>query len=205
MKTKAPSKAKVEVVTLRAFVALDLDERGLRRVSRLSDRLRMASGAPSAAWVPSSQMHVTLKFAGELPEKAVAPLCKALGTLIEGKRAPNACALRVDAFPSVEKASVVVAELVDAKGELAKLAEKVDKLTSKHGIALEKRKYRPHVTLARVRLEYDSRRWLRVAMMDVAGECGFSGVTLYKSILGAEGATYEPLGRWAYSTSTQTS
>src|ERR1700677_4626467 len=113
--------AKAKAGAIRAFVALDLDPTGLRRVVRLSDRLRMSSGAPSAAWVPANKMHVTLKFAAELPESALEPLGKALAPLAEGKAAPPPCGLRLDAFPSAAKASIVVAELVDAKGALAKL------------------------------------------------------------------------------------
>jgi len=197
--------AKDKPAAIRAFVALDLDATGLRRMVRLSDRLRMSSGAPSATWVPAGKMHVTLKFAAELPESAIPALSKGLATLAEGKSAPAPCAVRLEAFPSAVKASIVVAELVDPKGALAKLAAKVDKLTSKHGVPLETRAYRPHVTLARVKLEYDARRWLRPELAEVTGECGMGAMTLYRSVLGDEGATYQVLGRWAYSTSTQTS
>ena len=190
--------AKAKVGTLRAFVALDLDPTGLRRVVRLSDRLRMSSGAPSAAWVPGNKMHVTLKFAAALPVEAVEPLCKALAALAEGKAAPPPCGLRLDAFPSAARASVVVAELVDDKKALAKLAAKVDKLVAKYGVAAETRDFRPHVTLARVKLEYDARRWMRPELTEVAGECRMGALTLYKSILKEEGASYEVLGRWAF-------
>lgn len=190
--------AKGKPASIRAFVALDLDPQGLRRMVRLSDRLRMSSGAPSAAWVPASKMHVTLKFAAELPESAVEPLGKAIAALAEGKPAPPACALKLDAFPSTAKASVVVAELVDAKGALAKLAAKVDKLFAKYGVPTETRDYRPHVTLARVKLEYDARRWLRPELTEVAGECRAGAITLYRSVLGAEGASYEVLARAAF-------
>lgn len=190
--------AKSKGGTVRAFVALDLDPTGLRRVVRLSDRLRMSSGAPSAAWVPASKMHVTLKFAAELPETAVEPLGKALAALAEGKAAPPPCGLHLDAFPSAAKASIVVAELVDAKGALAKLAAKVDKLVAKYGVAPETRPFRPHVTLARVKLEYDARRWMRPELTEVAGECRMGALTLYRSILKEEGAVYEVLGRWGF-------
>jgi 2'-5' RNA ligase len=190
--------AKAKGGTLRAFVALDLDPTGLRRVVRLSDRLRMSSGAPSAAWVPGNKMHVTLKFVAALPVEAVEPLGKALAALAEGKAAPPPCGLRLDAFPSAARASVVVAELVDDKKALAKLAAKVDKLVAKYGVAAETRDFRPHVTLARVKLEYDARRWMRPELTEVAGECRMAALTLYKSILKEEGASYEVLGRWAF-------
>ena len=201
-KTK-PVKAKSE--SLRAFVALDLDTLSLRRMARLADRLRMSSGAPSASWTPPIKMHVTLKFAAALPLSAVAPLGKALAAMVEGKAAPRACLLRLEGFPSKEKAQVVVVELADESGDIGKLAARIETLTSKYAVPVEDRAYRPHVTLAHLRLAYDGRRWLRDELAEVAGDCRAGGLTLYRSIPGEEGSTYEPLARFAYSTSTQTS
>src|SRR5580658_7649929 len=107
--------------TLRAFVALDLDAPSSRRIGRVSDRLRMGSGAPSATWTPAPKMHVTLKFLGDLAVEDVAPLEQALRPIAEGKPAPAPCSFRLDAFPSVQDARVIVAELLDEAEELVKL------------------------------------------------------------------------------------
>jgi len=194
----AKDKPAIKPATIRAFAALDLDGTGQRRMVRLSDRLRMSSGAPSANWVPAGKLHVTLKFAAELPASVVAALSKSLAPLAEGKPAPPACALRLDAFPSLAKASVVVATLLDEKGGLAKLAGKVDKLFAKYGVAPDTREYKPHVTLARVKLEYDARRWMRPEYAEVAGDVRAGALTLYQSTLGPEGSTYEVLARVAF-------
>jgi RNA 2',3'-cyclic 3'-phosphodiesterase len=186
--------------TLRAFVALDLEPMSLRRVVRVADRLRMGSGAPSAIWVLPAQMHVTLKFMGALPADAVGPLGKALRTLAEGKRAPKPCALRLAAFPTIEDAEIVVVELDDASGGVTKLAEKIGKLTSKLGTTGDARDFRPHVTLARLKRPYDSRKWLRRELVEGAGECRASRITLYRSDPGAEGSTYVPLERFDFAT-----
>lgn len=199
MAAKKPVKAaKAEQPeTVRAFVALDLDSMSLRRVVRVADRLRMGSGAPSATWTPAIKMHVTLKFMGELKADAVAPLGTALRALVESTAAPPPSALRLEAFPSPKDARTVVVELVDTSGALAKLAEKVDKLTAKHGVAREEREYRPHVTLARLKLDYDARRWLRADLTEGA-ECRAARVTLYRSELKDEGSVYIPLASFDF-------
>jgi 2'-5' RNA ligase len=196
-KAAKPARA-TEPEVIRAFVALDLEPMSLRRVVRLSDRLRMASGAPSAVWVPGPKMHVTVKFVAELPTAVVPALSRDLAALVAATAAPAPCSLRLDAFPSAKDAHTVVVELLDDRGELAKLAAKVEKLTSKHDVPVEKRAYRPHVTLARLKLAYDSRKWLRPEIAEIAGECRAAAMTLYRSVLGAEGATYEVLGRFAW-------
>jgi 2'-5' RNA ligase len=187
-----------KTATLRAFVALDLDPMSLRRVVRVADRLRMGSGAPSATWVPGPKMHVTLRFMAALPEAAVAGLAKSLGALCEGKPAPKPCALRLAAFPTIEDAEIVVVELDDVSGGVIKLAEKVDRLATKLAGAGDSRPFRPHVTLARLKRAYDSRRWLRAELVDGAGECRAQRVTLYRSDLAEEGATYTPLARFEF-------
>jgi 2'-5' RNA ligase len=190
-----------DVESIRAFVALDLDSMSVRRAARVADRLRMGSGAPSAAWTTRDKLHLTLKFMGSLRAQAVAPLGKALGALVEAKRAPSPGACSLQAFPSAEMASFVVIEFEDPGGTLAKLAEKIDKIAYKHGVAREARAFRPHVTLARLKRPYDSRRWLRPELAEMAGEFVVSRLTLYRSDLGAEkdgGSAYVPLARFAY-------
>ena len=186
---------------IRAFVGLDLDTKSVRRVVRLADRLRMASGAPSATWAPQDNVHLTLKFMASFPAAAVAPLGKALGALVLPGKAPQPGTCRLHAFPSVEQANVIVIALADPRGDVARLAAKIEKLASRHGVARETRPYVPHVTLARLKRPYDSRRWLRSEFADAAGEFTVSHLTLYRSELGAGkegGSLYVPLARFGY-------
>jgi 2'-5' RNA ligase len=194
--------ARAATDTIRAFVALDLDAMSLRRVARIADRLRMGSGAPSANWTPAANMHATLKFLGAFPLDAVAPFGQALGEIVAATPAPGPYALRLAAFPRAADARIVVVELGELRdiGVLGKLADKIDKLAAKHGVAREERAFRPHVTLARLKLEYDARRWLRAELADGA-ECRAARVTLYRSELGkapGEASTYVPLASFEF-------
>jgi 2'-5' RNA ligase len=183
---------------LRAFIALDLDAKSLRRVARIADRLRMGSGAPSATWTPASNLHLTVKFLGEIARASVEPLAAAVGRLVDGQAAPTAGSVRLDAFPSVEAAEVIVALLDDPDGDLAGLASRVDGLASKHGVAADKRAYRPHVTLARLKMPYDVRRWLRPELAPGTDACNVASLSLFESKLGDQGATYTRLATFAY-------
>ncbi|HEY1696460.1 MAG TPA: RNA 2',3'-cyclic phosphodiesterase [Polyangiaceae bacterium] len=183
---------------IRAFAALDLDPMSLRRVMRVSDRLRLASGAPAAAWTPAGNLHVTLRFMAALDLAKVAPLGKALAKLAEGKPAPLPFAMRLAAFPSPLHARIVVAELVDAAGALAKLAASVEKLAVARGVPPGDRPYRPHVTLARLRLDYDARRWLTPDFAAAAGDCRVAALTLYRSEPGPDASVYVPLARFPF-------
>jgi 2'-5' RNA ligase len=189
---------------IRAFVALDLDAMSVRRLARVSDRLRMASGAPSATWTPRGKMHLTLKFMAGLPVPAAAPLGEKLGALVAAARSPHPGACSLQAFPSFEHANVVVLEFEDPRGEMARLARKIDGIARKLGVAGESRSFRPHVTLARLKRPYDSRRWLKPEIAAGAGDFTPSRLTLYRSDLGADmdgGSLYVPLARFDYQAS----
>jgi 2'-5' RNA ligase len=190
-----------EKESIRAFVALDFDATSVRRVLRVADRLRMASGAPSATWTPQDKMHLTLKFMGSLPADAVAPLGKSLGALVEGKPAPRPGTCVLEAFPRSEHANVVVLELSDPDGAVGKLAARVEKLALRHGVPAEGRAFRPHLTLARLKRPYDARRWLRPDLAEAAGEVTATRLVLYRSELGRgkDGTSlYVPLATFAY-------
>jgi 2'-5' RNA ligase len=183
---------------IRAFLALDLDATSLRRVARVADRLRMASGAPSATWVPPARMHVTLKFVEELPTGSISPLVAALRETLEGRRAPRASPVRLDAFPKMDRAHVIVVELLDPNGDVSELATRVDEAAVECGLAREERRFRPHVTLARLKRPYDVRRWLRPELAEMSGECAVASLTLFQSELSSAGPTHTPLSRFAF-------
>jgi 2'-5' RNA ligase len=183
--------------TLRAFVALDLDAMSMRRVARVSDRLRMGSGAPSATWTASANLHLTLKFLGDISRQTVAPLARALEALIEGS-APAPAPFRLDALPSVEGARVVVAVLDDREGRIGSLAAAVEEEAGRFGVEPSERAFLPHVTLARLKVSYDVRRWLRPNLAPGTDTCSFVSLTLFESKLSDAGPTYVPLARFEY-------
>ena len=183
--------------TIRAFVALDLDAASVRRIGRLSDRLRMGSGAPSASWTPVANFHVTLKFLGDVHTDAAVSLGTVLAPLAAATRAPAPSAVRLDAFPSAQEARVVVVELLDETKDVANLAAKVEELASKLDVPKEDRPYRPHVTLAHTKRPYDARRWLRPELAEGTEACQTTHLTLYRSRSQAGGTVYVPIARFA--------
>jgi 2'-5' RNA ligase len=178
---------------LRAFVALEPDSPSLRRLARVSEHLRLASGAPSASWVPPARMHVTLLFVAALASESVDPLAQALRSLAAGRSAPDLGGLKLEAFPSLASAEVAIAEVADPQKDVAKLAAAVNAHAGSLGIPVDARPFRPHVTLARLKRAYDARRWLRPGVADVVGECRAGRLTLFQSVLTERGAEYTSL------------
>jgi 2'-5' RNA ligase len=157
----------------------------------------MGSGAPSASWTPPAKMHLTLKFLGDISRQTVAPLARALEDLTKGK-APGPAPFRLGALPSVEEARVVVAVLDDREGVIGSLAAGVEQACTKFGVAPSERDFLPHVTIARLKVSYDVRRWLRPDLAPGTDACSFVSLTLFESKLSDAGPTYLPLARFEY-------
>ena len=124
----------------RLFVALPVPE-------DVADELvALQSGVPDARWVPAENFHVTLCFAGEVQGAIMRDLEEELGD-ISGPRFPVAVS-GVEQFSSGKQPKALVA-LVQKNDRLDWLQQKVSTVARNCGIEIDRRKFRPHVTLAR--------------------------------------------------------
>ncbi|PHK96134.1 RNA 2',3'-cyclic phosphodiesterase [Pseudoroseomonas rhizosphaerae] len=124
----------------RLFVALPLPE-PLRE--QLSD---LAGGIPGARWVPPENYHLTLRFIGETEGWRADELDEALA----GIRA-KPFALQLAGLDIFEKAGRIHSLHVKAERSepLAHLQSKVETALQRAGLPPERRRFTPHVTLAR--------------------------------------------------------
>lgn len=178
---------------IRAFVAIAPPEEVASALIAAQARL------PSGRAVERENLHLTLAFLGEQPEPVVEDVHYALGAL----RAP-AFALRIAGLGlSDEGRSAVLWAEVEPEPGLARLREKVVQAARDCGIALERRRYRPHVTLARFNGGLQGEEGLRVRAF-VAASGGFRAgpfvateFALMRSWLGRAGPVYETLAAYA--------
>jgi RNA 2',3'-cyclic 3'-phosphodiesterase len=124
----------------RLFIALPVPE-------EIADELqKLQSGVPDARWVPAENFHVTLCFAGEVHGGTVRDLEEELSD-IEGPPFTVGIA-GVEQFSSGKQPRALVA-LVQRSDRLDWLQLKVSTVARNCGIDVERRTFRPHVTLAR--------------------------------------------------------
>jgi 2'-5' RNA ligase len=184
---------KGETKTTRAFVALDLDEASIHVVERAAAKLRKS--APSNAslrWTPSPQIHVTVKFLGNVTDATLDNIGDAVRALGDKLGALHVRVARIGGLPSLARATVLVAALEDRTGGLASLARRFEEHAVGIGVPREDRTYRPHVTLARVRAPSDLRTWVEGVALPPA-DLKLVGLALYRSDPGPSGANYTPL------------
>ena len=127
---------------IRLFVALSLPEDLRARLAALG------GGIEGARWVPAENLHVTLRFIGEVQESVGEDLVAALDGVRSG---PVRVSLSgAGHFGTRDKAHSLWIG-VERTPELVALHEKTDRALVRAGLPPEPRKYAPHVTLARLR------------------------------------------------------
>jgi 2'-5' RNA ligase len=140
---------------MRLFVALELPEGERRRLAELHERERFRwRGLESASlnWTREENLHITLKFLGEVSDQEVRPVTDALGRV----RFPHPIALRIESLgflPLRGPIRVFTARIGGDFDGLAALHAAIELAMEPLGFPREQRPYSPHVTLARPRRE----------------------------------------------------
>jgi 2'-5' RNA ligase len=166
---------------VRLFVAIRLSE-AIRR--------RIAAATPSHVrgirWVAPENLHLTLKFLGEVEEARAASVAEALRSI---HAAPFDLSMRgFGSFPGVV--------WVGCEGPAAALAEAVERVCAGLDFPRESRPFNPHVTIGRVK----ERRALRSLKLDPSADFGTQRVesfALMRSDLTPRGPIYTALAEFA--------
>ena len=124
----------------RLFVALPVPE------EIADDLAALQSGVPDARWVLPENFHVTLCFAGEVQGAIMRDLEEELSDIAGPRFAVTLAG--VEQFSSGKQPRALVAT-VERSDRLQWLHQKVSTVARNCGIEIERRKFRPHVTLAR--------------------------------------------------------
>lgn len=167
----------------RLFVAIALPE-------WVKDDLeRLQAGVPGARWVDREQMHLTLRFIGDVDGGVFRDIVALLGTVDAPPFDLNLEGL--DTFGSRRKTSTLWAG-VSKSQPLALLKGRVDAAVAKAGIGGDDRKFAPHVTLARFRAGAPANLGLYIAANNLFRTERFTvdSFVLFSSITRAEGPIY---------------
>jgi 2'-5' RNA ligase len=132
---------------IRAFIAIELSaaiQDQLRKVI-----LQLSPATKAVRWVPPENIHLTLKFLGDVDASKILPLQTALKQEAARRRPFEIQVGSLGAFPSPRRPRVIWIG-VQAPGELAALARGIETVTVPLGFPTEERAFSPHLTLGRV-------------------------------------------------------
>ena len=153
--------------------------------------LRRQQGLPRAKWSPRDNLHVTLRFFGEVDEATADELDLQLSRIQTG---PFDLALDgVGAFGEGEKTRSIHARVAQPNAELERLAAKCETSARRVGLKTEARVFRPHLTLAYLRGSPTDRltAWLAGHNLLKSPPWRADHFCLYSSWSGPDGSQYQ--------------
>ena len=182
--------------SLRTFVAVDLPGEVKLLASQLIDRLRPT--AANVKWVTPDQMHWTLKFLGEIDLVDVNGICASVAEAVAPLEPFDIEVWGAGAFPDLVNPRTIWLGARSGTEEFVALHAAVERGLAGLGFRAEQRRFRPHITLGRVRRSHSGMDELGELIQENAefdgGPSPVFEVTIFSSELGPKGPRYEPLG-----------
>jgi len=182
---------------IRAFIAIEFPTTLQKRLATFSQTLRSA-GLHDVKWVTAENIHLTLKFLGEIPSETLQSIAGRLPALVAGFSPFTIQVRGLGFFPGPKRPRVIWVG-VQAPASLFQLQTEIETLAQQFGIRREERPFSPHITLGRVRPELDLQEQKILANLverppeDDFGQLEVEQVCLFRSDLRPEGAHYTVL------------
>lgn len=180
--------------TIRSFIALPITSAIQKSAAGLVHRL--SGERDGIKWVPGENLHLTLKFLGDVDNRDVPQVCEVLRRCCSGIQPFNLQFRGAGAFPDPARPRVVYAGIIQGGDSLIELVGRLEPALADLGFKPEPRDYVPHLTLGRTR--GGSRRGAPEVGDRIRGESGYDlgsmlaeKVCLYASFLDKAGPTYQ--------------
>jgi 2'-5' RNA ligase len=184
-------------VTWRVFVAIELPAPVRRKLIEHIDRLRILLPDERASWVPEENLHLTLKFLGDVPIPKIELVAQATQSAAELVEPFELIVGGGGAFPTTGQPRVLWIGIEDSSGRLGLLHQTLEAACEKAGFAREQRPFHPHLTIARLRKPQGSRH-----LATMHKEIGFdretvlaSDLALIRSELSSAGSRHTVISR----------
>ncbi|HKO63084.1 MAG TPA: RNA 2',3'-cyclic phosphodiesterase [Pyrinomonadaceae bacterium] len=141
----------------RVFCAIEIPEEVQEKLGAHISELRRALPEMQASWIRPENIHLTLKFLGEIPQTRVQPLSEATRRAASSSNPFTIRLEQTGSFPPHGPARVLWIGIGDHEGRLAHLHSRLEGECEKEGFEKEARRFHPHLTVARLRKPHGAR------------------------------------------------
>ena len=180
--------------TIRSFIAIELNEAIRSALANTQCRLKKLDCY--IKWVNPENMHITLKFLGNIEIKTL----NAIKEIIK-KTTSNTCTIpfeltQIGIFPNTESPRIIWSGINEPAGMLKVQSDSLNEKLAELGIPKEKKEFNPHITIGRVKSNKNIRKFIKILkepLITPGIKQSASHITLFKSTLTPMGARYEVL------------
>ena len=187
-------------MALRCFVAIELDTMIHENLSALRKQLQseLWGNDKGIKWVKPDNIHLTLKFLGDVDDNRIIDLCQACDAAAAEHSPFDFEVCTAGTFPPAGAARVIWAGINSGLQNLSSLFNSVEEHCEQAGFDKEGRKFSPHITLARIKLaetgKYVSNMVNSLETLPFGCQ-GVEAITIFSSTLEPDGPTYDIIHR----------
>lgn len=181
---------------MRTFIAIDLSKENKSKLAKIQDQLIKSNA--DVKWVEIDNIHLTLKFLGEVTDEYAGKVKEALDKIANGFKPFEISLSGLGAFPKLDYPRVIWVGLEKGKKETEEIAKKLEEELSKLGFAKEDRPFSAHLTIGRVRSGKNKETLKKIIEAlnrtpKTVNPQRVSQLVLYQSTLTPNGPIYTPL------------
>lgn len=183
---------------MRTFIAIALPKNTRDSLAQLQEQLKK-TGA-DVKWVEPENIHLTLKFLGEIDEQKLSRISEVIKDIAGNKKSFSVRISSLGAFPKISSPRVIWAGIEkEGNSEIKKIAEELEEKLVKLGIPKEERPFSSHITIGRTRSTLNRQNLIQELkiMEDVSAaenlEFPVTKITLFLSTLNPSGPVYKVL------------
>jgi 2'-5' RNA ligase len=179
--------------TFRTFIGIKLNDTAFAFIDNFKRLHNNAPWIKQIRWTAESNIHITMRFLGDLPLEQIQQIETGLRRLLENQSAFSVTITTPKPFPNVKRARML-ASLVHKNQALQQLAEAIEAVVVDAGATPEERPFRGHITVGRFR---KSAKGLEsILAMTETLEIPIDHVILFKSDLKPTGAEYTEIAKF---------
>jgi 2'-5' RNA ligase len=183
---------------LRVFIAIELPAHVCDAIQKQTVRLRQTLGNDLVRWVPTQNMHLTLKFLGDTNSSHLDFLKQMLAREADSHPQFDLQLGGLGAFPTLRRPHLLWIG-IHASADLASLQRDVEAGTTRLGYEQDERAFSPHLSIGRVRQNINPpesqkiRAALDTIQLGNIGVARVDSIHLFKSDLQPSGSIYTKL------------
>ena len=185
---------------MRAFIAIELPTEIKNYLSSIQNKLK--AELPKVSWVKLENLHLTLKFLGEISPKQFNEIKQIITEITKGTSEFKIKLESAGVFPNPTVPRLIWIGNNQASTELKQLTEQLNKRLAESDIPQDERIFHAHITIGRIKTRLNSSD-LKEALDKTGGdlvsvneEFNCKEITLFESTLGPGGPTYKILEKF---------
>jgi len=177
---------------IRTFLALELPQNVRNKLFVHAELISGNDKLQQIRWLPKENYHLTLAFLGNVEYVLISSLQLKLEQILSSKQAVPFRFSEITPFP-FSGTPKIAAAMLEHSDELMQLQHNTAKCVRASGLSLDLRRFKPHVTLGR--LKSRSRKSMGFQPQQIFLEGVSEKLVIFQSELAPKGAVYTPLGK----------